>query len=83
MSNLIKTAVGMGAGNGIQLVKPTGFIRRFIPLAPIIVTACIDAGPGLAQVVEYAKICPPGLCFSFLYVPGTDKCGYAKNLPYI
>ena len=50
MSNLIKTAVGMGAGNGIQLVKPTGFIRRFIPLAPIIVTACIDAGPGLAQV---------------------------------
>ena len=80
--NLFKCVVGIRTGNGIQIVKHCGFIKRFALLASIVVAGCINAGTSFAQV-QYVKICTfPGAA-GFFYIPGIDSCAYGKNLPYV
>src|SRR5258708_5958581 len=74
--------VGIRCGNSIRILERFGFMKRFVLLASIVVAPCINAGPAFAQPVEYVRICSvPGAGFS--YIPGTDKCAYDKNMPYV
>lgn len=57
------------------------FAKRLLLVASIILATCISAGPGFAQAVEYVRVCSSFAVGQF-YIPGTDSCAYARNLPY-
>jgi trimeric autotransporter adhesin len=82
MQKFFYDVVGIRCCNSIRILERFGFMKRFVLLASIVVAPCINAGPAFAQPVEYVRICSvPGAGFS--YIPGTDKCAYDKNMPYV
>ncbi|QWG25402.1 YadA-like family protein [Bradyrhizobium sediminis] len=82
MPNLSRAVETIRAGYGIQPARRCRFLKQLALLASIVVAACVSAGTGFAQPVEYVKVCSaPGT--GFFFIPGTDKCGYATNLPYV
>jgi trimeric autotransporter adhesin len=82
MPNLLKTVENNRANIGIEPPTRRRFMKRFALLASVAFAACGGAGTSFAGPVEYVRVCDLfGAGFS--YIPGTDKCGYDKNLPYI
>src|SRR5450756_559613 len=57
-------------------------VKQFALFASIVVAASVNAGTGFAQVVSFVKICNV-FGAGFYYTPGTDRCAYASNLPYV
>jgi trimeric autotransporter adhesin len=82
MPNFFESAVNIRARNSIHIVKHRRLMKWFALLAAIFGATCINAGTSFAQAVQYVKICS-STGAGFFYIPGTDKCGYASNLPYI
>lgn len=69
-----------GAGNDIHRTNGY-FARRLLLVASIVLAVGISAGPGFAQAVQYVRVCSDYGVGQF-FIPGTDACAYARNLPY-
>ncbi len=82
MPNLYADVVGVATGNGIQIAKHRGFMKRFVLLASIVVAMCINAGMSFAQAVTFVRVCDT-FGATYFFIPGTDKCAPGKDLPYV
>lgn len=82
MPVFFNNVVCIRASKYTRMAKHSGLMKRFALLAAVMVAACINAGPGFAQAVQYVKVCDV-FGATYFYIPGTDKCAPGKNLPYV
>lgn len=81
MQNLFKLVLRIDAESWTRVAGHRSLLQRLVRLACIIGVTCIGAGASLAQPVQYVKVCSL-FGAGYFYIPGTDACGYASNLPF-